>query len=46
MEKVDRGYLTTEKLKRLQDKKFSNKRLELIRDLFLFSCYTGSGMPI
>lgn len=46
MGKVDRGYLTTEKLKRLQDKKFSNKRLELIRDLFLFSCYTGSGMPI
>lgn len=43
MEKVDRGYLTTEELKRLQDKKFTSKRLELIRDLFLFSCYTGFG---
>ena len=41
MEKVDRGHLTTAELERLANKKFSTKRLELIRDLFLFSCYTG-----
>lgn len=43
MEKVDRGYLTAEELERLRTKRFSAKRLELIRDLFLFSCYTGFG---
>ena len=43
MEKVDRGYLTSEELERLRTKRFSAKRLELIRDLFLFSCYTGFG---
>lgn len=41
MEKVDRGYLTISELDRLRDKTFSTKRLEVIRDLFLFSCYTG-----
>lgn len=41
MEKVDRGYLTTAELTKLQNKSFSTRRLEVIRDLFLFSCYTG-----
>ena len=41
MEKVDRGYLTSAELVKLQGKIFPTKRLELIRDLFLFSCYTG-----
>lgn len=40
-EKVDRGYLTDEELDRLANKIFAMKRLEVIRDLFLFSCYTG-----
>ena len=40
-EKVDRGYLTDEELDRLANKVFAMKRLEVIRDLFLFSCYTG-----
>lgn len=40
-EKVDRGYLTDEELDRLENKVFAMKRLEVIRDLFLFSCYTG-----
>lgn len=40
-EKVDRGYLTDEELDRLANKVFDMKRLEVIRDLFLFSCYTG-----
>ncbi len=40
-EKVDRGYLTDEELDCLANKVFAMKRLEVIRDLFLFSCYTG-----
>lgn len=40
-EKVDRGYLTSEELDRIQHKTFPTQRLEVIRDLFLFSCYTG-----
>lgn len=40
-EKVDRGYLTDEELDRLANKVFAMKRLEVIRDLFLFSYYTG-----
>lgn len=38
---MDRGYLTDEELDRLANKIFAMKRLEVIRDLFLFSCYTG-----
>ena len=40
-EKVDRGYLTDAELSRLESKTFHTRRLEVIRDLFLFSCYTG-----
>lgn len=39
-EKVDRGYLTDAELSRLESKVFTTRRLEVIRDLFLFSCYT------
>ncbi len=38
---VDRGYLTTAELERLHNKEFCTQRLAVIRDLFLFSCYTG-----
>ena len=40
-DKVDRGYLTSAELERLQNKAFPTRRLEVIRDLFLFSCFTG-----
>ena len=40
-DKVDRGYLTKEELARMMQKEFATKRLELIRDIFVFSCYTG-----
>ncbi len=40
-DKVDRGYLTKQEIARISQKEFSTKRLELIRDLFIFSCYTG-----
>lgn len=39
--KVDRGYLTDDELKIILEKKFYNKRLEQVRDVFLFSCFTG-----
>ena len=41
MKKVDRGYLTEEELKILINKKFSNARLDQVRDCFVFSCFTG-----
>lgn len=41
IEKVDRGYLTDDELKKILKKKILNNRLELVRDIFIFSCYTG-----
>ncbi len=41
LEKVDRGYLTLDELNRLMKKNFENERLDRIRDIFVFSCYTG-----
>ena len=40
-EKVDRGYLTEQELNLLIKKKFLIKRLEQVRDIFVFSCFTG-----
>ncbi len=39
--KVVREELSEEEVKRLVEKKFTIKRLEEVRDCFLFSCYTG-----
>ena len=41
LDKVDRGYLTQQELARMMQKEFATKRLELVRDIFAFSCYTG-----
>lgn len=41
LEKVDRGYLTKEEIRRMAEKEFVCKRLEQVRDIFLFSCFTG-----
>lgn len=38
---VERGYLTSEELAKIIDKDFSITRLQRVRDLFLFSCFTG-----
>ena len=38
---VDRGYLTQEQLEVILEKKFASRRLDLVRDIFVFSCYTG-----
>ena len=34
-------FLTEEELSRIENLVFSNARLERVRDIFLFSCYTG-----
>lgn len=41
LDKVDRGYLTQEEMARMMQKEFATQRLELIRDIFIFACYTG-----
>ena len=41
IKKVDRGYLNDDELKRIMQKSFGSERLERIRDIFIFSCYTG-----
>lgn len=39
--KVDRGYLTAEEMAMIENKEFKISRLQWVRDLFIFSCYTG-----
>lgn len=40
-EKTHRTFLTPDELKRVETKIFPLKRLEHVRDIFIFSCYTG-----
>ena len=40
-ENTERGYLTMEELTKLMNKQLPSKRLEHIRDVFVFSCFTG-----
>ena len=40
-DKVERFYLTKEELSDIEKKKFTIERLQMVKDLFLFSCYTG-----
>ncbi|WP_075604112.1 site-specific integrase [Saccharicrinis aurantiacus] len=39
--KVERGFLTTKELATLSQCKFTTQYHTLVRDLFIFSCYTG-----
>ena len=41
LEHVDRGFLTDEELRKLMQKDFDTPRLDLVRDLFVFSCFCG-----
>ncbi|MBS9768672.1 MAG: site-specific integrase [Flavobacteriaceae bacterium] len=41
LEKTERGFLREDELQKLMKKKFSLTRLEKVRDIFLFSCFTG-----
>ena len=40
-EKKDRGYLTQDELRRIEERDFRLERLNQTRDIFIFSCYTG-----
>jgi len=40
-DKVERFCLTKEELSAIENKKFTIERLMVVKDLFLFSCYTG-----
>jgi site-specific recombinase XerD len=41
MKEVERDFLTEEELNRIYNKRFSSGRLTLVKDIFIFSCYTG-----
>lgn len=41
IEPVDRGFLNKTELTKLAEKEFGTFRLEQVRDVFLFCCYTG-----
>ncbi len=38
---VDKEFLTEEEIQKIYSKKFTNTRLELVRDIFIFCCFTG-----
>jgi integrase len=40
-EKFDRQYLTERELERIENTNYNNERLERVKDIFIFSCYTG-----
>jgi len=40
-EKVERGFLSDEELVAIELKEFKIERLQQVKDLFVFSCYTG-----
>ncbi|MDR0420436.1 MAG: tyrosine-type recombinase/integrase [Prevotellaceae bacterium] len=39
--KTDRGYLTQQEIDIIIQRKFATERLERVRDIFIFSCFTG-----
>lgn len=41
LETIDPNYLTLDELKLIIKKRFTIKRLEVVKDLFIFSCFTG-----
>ena len=41
LEPVNRGFLTDEEIMKIANKVIAIQRLELVRDVFIFSCFTG-----
>ena len=41
VQRVDRGFLSEDDLKKMMEKEFASKRLEQVRDIFVFACFTG-----
>ncbi len=40
-QRVDRGFLSEDDLKKMMEKEFASKRLEQVRDIFVFACFSG-----
>ena len=41
LQDVETTFLTLEELKKIENKVFTNRRLDVVKDIFLFSCYTS-----
>lgn len=41
LQKVERDFLTSDELSKIEKKEFSVQRIQYAKDLFVFSCYTG-----
>lgn len=41
LQQIDRGYLTEEEIQRIVSKKLHTPRLNQVRDIFIFCCFTG-----
>ncbi len=41
LQKVDRGYLTEDEIKKILELKLVSERLDHVRDIFIFSCFCG-----
>jgi len=41
LDEVDTTFLNSNELSRIENKNFNNRRLDIVRDIFLFSCYTS-----
>lgn len=41
VQEVERSFLLEEELQRVIEKDFATSRLEVVRDIFIFSCFTG-----
>ncbi len=41
LEETHRAFLTTEELSRIEEKEIQIERLAVVRDIFVFACYTG-----
>lgn len=39
--KVERGFLTDDELETIEKKEFKIDRLQMVKDMFVFACYTG-----
>lgn len=40
-QKVERQFLTAEELRSIEERDFPIERIQMVKDLFIFSCYTG-----
>lgn len=41
LKEVERGYLSKEELDKIRQKEIANERLTIVKDIFVFCCYTG-----